>query len=85
MRPATGVRRAIPRSIHGVRLAITAMARSDRSMPAWGAGVGVEASWASADPARAPWGSTASSCQLPGHAPQLDETAVLEARARADD
>ncbi len=66
LRLVAGARRAIPRRIHGVRWAITAMARSDRRIPAWGPGVGVDASWASADPARAPWGSPARSCQVPG-------------------
>ena len=34
LRLVAGARRAIPRRIHGVRLAITAMARSDRRIPA---------------------------------------------------
>jgi hypothetical protein len=61
-----GVKRAMPRRIHGVRLAITATARSDRRIAVRGPGVGVDASSASADPAGGPWRSTASSCQVPG-------------------
>ena len=66
VRPVTGAMRAIPRSIHGVRLAITATARSERRIAVLGPGVGVDASCASADPARAPSRSTATSCQVPG-------------------
>ena len=61
-----GERLAIPRRIHGVRLAITSTARSVRRIAVRGPGVGVDASSASADPARGPWRSTASSCQVPG-------------------
>src|SRR6201999_4604931 len=61
-----GVMRAMPRRIHGVRLAITATARSERRIAVRGPGVGVDASCASADPAGGPWGLTASSCQVPG-------------------
>jgi hypothetical protein len=59
-------RRAIPRRIHGVGLAITSTARSERRIAVRGPGVGVDASFASADPARAPWRVTAKSCQVPG-------------------
>ena len=61
-----GARRAIPRRIHGVRLAITSTARSERRIPGRGPGVGVDASSASTDPAGGPWRSTARSCQVPG-------------------
>ena len=66
LRPVAGARRAIPRRIHGVRLAITATARSERRIAVRGPGVGVEASSASTDPDRGPRRSTASSCQVPG-------------------
>jgi hypothetical protein len=67
-----------------VRLAITAAARSERRIAARGPGVGVDASSASADPARA---VAIDRQQLPnaGHATQLDAAAVFEASARADD
>ena len=65
-RPVAGARRPIPRRIHGVRLAITSTARSERRIAVRGPGVGVAASSASDDPARAPRRSTAKSCQLPG-------------------
>ena len=51
-RPGRG--RDIPRRIHGVRLAVTSTARSDRRIAVRGPGVGVDASLASADAARAP-------------------------------
>jgi hypothetical protein len=57
LRSAAGARRAIPRRIHGVRLAITSTARSERRIAVRGPGVGIDASSASADPARAPWRS----------------------------
>jgi hypothetical protein len=66
LRSAVGARRATPRRIHGVRLAIAATARSERRIAVRGPGVGVDTSAASADPARAPWRSTARSCQVPG-------------------
>ncbi len=66
LRPVAGARRAIPRRIHGARLAITSTARSERRITVRGPGVGIDASSASADPARGPWRSTAKSCQLPG-------------------
>jgi hypothetical protein len=50
-----GARRAIPRRIHGVRLAISATARSDRRIAVRGPGVGVDSSCASGDPTRGPW------------------------------
>src|SRR3954447_9781150 len=65
-RPVTEARRAIPRRIHGVRLAISATARSERRIAVRGPGVGVDASSASGDPARGPWRSTARSCHVPG-------------------
>ncbi len=65
-RPLAGARRPIPRRIHGARLAIASTARSDRRIAVRRPGVGIDASSASADPARAPWRSTASSCQVPG-------------------
>ncbi len=65
-RSVAGARRAAPRRIHGVRFAITATARSDRRIAVRGPGVGVDASFASAESACAPWRSTASSSQLPG-------------------
>ena len=65
-RPVGGLRRATVRRIHGVRRAITSTARSDRRIAARGPGVGIDVSCASAVPARAPSGSTASSCQVPG-------------------
>ena len=49
-----------------MRLAITSTARSERRIAVRGPGVGVDASSASADPARGPWRSTARSCQVPG-------------------
>ena len=49
-----GAMRAMPRSIHGVRFATTATARSDRRIALRGPGVGVDASSASAEPACAP-------------------------------
>ena len=52
--PLAGARRAIPRRIHRVRLAITATAWSERCIAVCGPGVGVDASSASADPAGAP-------------------------------
>jgi hypothetical protein len=60
------VKRATPRTIHGVRLAIISTARSERRIAVRRSGVGIDASSASADPARAPWRSTARSCQVPG-------------------
>ena len=65
-RPVAGARRAIPRTIHGVRLTITSTARSERRIAVRRSGVRIDASSASADPARAPWRSTAKSCQVPG-------------------
>jgi hypothetical protein len=56
------------------------MARSEASRPE--AGVALTPV-PLADPARAPWRSTANSCQVPG-ATQLDAAAIL-GRARADD
>jgi hypothetical protein len=41
LRSAAGARRAIPRRIHGVCLAITAAARSERRIAVRGPGVGV--------------------------------------------
>ena len=84
LRSVAGARRAIPRRIHGVRLAIASTARSERRIAVRRAGVGIDTSSASADPARGPWRSTA---ELPGagHTTQLDAAAVLEAGARADD
>jgi hypothetical protein len=61
-----GARRAIPRRIHGARVAITSTARSERRIAVRRPGVGIDASCASGDPARGPWRSTASSCQVPG-------------------
>src|SRR5580693_6133307 len=49
-RRVTGATRAIPRRIQGVRLAITATARSERRIAVRGPGVGVDASCASGDP-----------------------------------
>jgi hypothetical protein len=66
LRSVAGARRAIPRTIHGVRLAITSTARSERRIAVRRSGVDIDASSASADPARAPWRSTAKSCQVPG-------------------
>jgi len=63
-RPVAGAMRAIPRRIHGVRLAITATARSERRIAVRGPGVGIDASSASGDPAGGPLRSTAKSCQL---------------------
>jgi hypothetical protein len=60
-------------------------ARSERRIAVRRPGVGIDASSASADPARAPWRSTAKELPGAGHAAQLDAAAVLEARARADD
>jgi len=40
--PVIGARRAIPRRIHGVRLAISATARSDGRIALRGPGVGVD-------------------------------------------
>ena len=48
------------------RLAIASTARSERRIAVRRPGVGIDASSASADPARGPWRSTASSCQVPG-------------------
>ena len=59
LRSAAWVRRATPRRIHGVRLAMTSTARSDRRIAVRGPGVGIDASAASALPARAPRRSTA--------------------------
>ena len=53
-RPVAGVRRPIPRRIHGARVAIASTARSDRRIAVRRSGVGIDASSASADPARAP-------------------------------
>ena len=64
---------------------MTSTARSERRIAVRGPGVGIDASAASAVPARAPRRSTASSCQVPGTPPQLDAAAVVKARARADD
>ena len=61
-----GVKWAIPRTIHGVRLAITSTARSERRIAVRRSGVGIDTNSASAEPARAPWRSTAKSCQVPG-------------------
>jgi hypothetical protein len=49
-RPVAGARRAIPRRIHGVRLAITSTARSERRIAVRRPGVDIDASSASADP-----------------------------------
>ena len=57
-RPVAGARRATPRRIHGVRLAIAATARSERRIAVRGPGVGVDISSASADPAGGPWRTT---------------------------
>ena len=65
-RPVAGARRAIPRTIHGARLAIASTARSERRIAVRRPGVGIDASSASADPAGGPWRSTARSCQVPG-------------------
>jgi len=65
-RPVAGARWAIPRRIHGVRVAITSTARSERRIAVRRPGVGIDASSASADPARAPSRVTARSCQVPG-------------------
>ena len=54
LRLVAGARRATPRRIHGVRLAITSMARSDRRIAVRAPGVGVDTSVASADPAGGP-------------------------------
>ena len=54
LRPVAGARRATPRRIHGVRLAIAATARSERRIAVRGPGVGVDTSSASADPAGGP-------------------------------
>ena len=63
LRPVAGARRAIPRTIHGVRLAITSTARSERRIAVRRPGVGIDASSASGDPARGPWRSTASNSE----------------------
>jgi hypothetical protein len=60
LRPVAGATRAIPRRIHGVRPAISFAARSERRIAMRAPGVGVDTNSASADPARAPWRSTAS-------------------------
>ncbi len=65
-RSVAGARWAIPRRIHGARLAITSTARSERRIAVRRPGVGIDTSLASADPAGGPWRSTASSCQVPG-------------------
>ena len=80
-----GARRAIPRRIHGVRLAITSTARSERRIAVRGPGVGVDAS--SRLGRSRPRAVAIDRQELPGagHATQLDAAAVLEARARADD
>jgi hypothetical protein len=44
LRPVAGARRAIPRTIHGVRLAINSTARSERRIVVRRSGVGVDAS-----------------------------------------
>ena len=85
LRLVAGARRAIPRRIHGVRLAITSTARSERRIAVRGPGVGVDASSASADPARGPWRSTASSCQVPGTPRNSTLPRSSKAGARADD
>src|SRR5580693_2312647 len=66
-RPVAVARRATPRRIHGVRLAIAATARSERRIAVRGPGVGVDTSSASADPAGGPWRSTASLAVLNTH------------------
>ena len=66
LRLVAGASRATPRRIHGVCRAITASARSERRIAVRGPGVGVDASSASGDPARAPSRATANSCQVPG-------------------
>jgi hypothetical protein len=78
-----GVRRAVPRRIHGVRLAITATARSDGRIAVRGRG------WALTPVAPRPIpraGVAIDRQYLPGAglASQLDAAAVLEARAGAD-
>ncbi len=75
----------MPRRIHGVRFAITSTARSVRRIAARGPGVGVDARIASAESAPIPWRWTARSCPSARHPTQFDASAVLEARARADD
>ena len=52
LRSAAGERRATPRRIHGVRLAMTSTARSDRRIAVRGPGVGIDASAASTVPPR---------------------------------
>ena len=51
LRSVVGARRATPRRIHGVRLAIAETARSERRIAVRGPGVGIDTSAASADPA----------------------------------
>ena len=68
-----------------MRLAISATARSERRIAVRGPGVGVDTSSASADPARGPWRSTASSCQVPGTPRSSTLPRSSKARARADD
>ena len=75
----------MPRRIHGVRFAITSTARSVRRIAVRGPGVGVDARIASAESAPIPWRWTARSCPSARHPTQFDASAVLEARARADD
>jgi hypothetical protein len=80
-----GVKRAMPRRIHGVRLAITATARSDLRIAVRGPGVGVDASSASADPAGGPRRFDRQQLPGAGHAAQPDTATVLEPRPPADD
>jgi hypothetical protein len=84
LRLVAGARRAIPRRIHGVRLAFTSGARSDRSIAVRGPGVALtpvppRPILRAGRGARPP---TAARCR---GATQLDAAAVLKARARADD
>jgi hypothetical protein len=70
------VKRAIPRRIHGVRLAITAAARSERRIAVRGPGVGVDANCLGRSGRRA---VAVDRQELPGagHAAQLDGFADL--------
>ena len=54
LRPLAGARRAIPRRSHGACVAIASTVRSERRIAVRRSGVGIDASSASADPARGP-------------------------------
>jgi len=69
-----------------VRLAIAATGRGPkRRIAVRGPGVGIDVSSASAEPARGPWRSTASSCQVPGTPRSSTLPRSSKPVARADD